>query len=143
MIFGRLTWIGFMIVAFGWAVLLSGAQFFEYLERAIGRAIFPGPIPAPVFAQYLVLTGFGVAILGSLKTGFGALQRFFDALTEKTSQARTQPRQAHAEQLKKVVERGWLRDRAYILFMDGSVEIETMLGRRLFPSLQEAQKFIA
>ena len=34
---------------------------------------------------------------------------------------------------KKIVERGRLRDRAYTLFMDGSVEIETLLGLRQFP----------
>jgi hypothetical protein len=30
-----------------------------------------------------------------------------------------------------------------VLFVDGSVEVETMLGRRLFASLQDAQEFIA
>lgn len=44
---------------------------------------------------------------------------------------------------RKILERGWVKDRAYVLFADGSVEVETMLGRRIFPSLQEAQEFIA
>ena len=52
--------------------------------------------------------------------------------------ARQQPAQP-----RKILERGWVKDRAYVLFVDGSVEVETMLGRRIFPSLQEAQEFIA
>lgn len=46
-------------------------------------------------------------------------------------------------QPRKIPERGWVKDRAYVLFTDGSVEVETMLGRRMFPSLQDAQEFIA
>jgi prepilin-type processing-associated H-X9-DG protein len=46
-------------------------------------------------------------------------------------------------QQKKIVERGWVKDRAYVLYADGSVEVETRLGRRIFSSLQDAQEFIA
>lgn len=42
-----------------------------------------------------------------------------------------------------VVERGRLKDRAYVLYLDGTVEVETMLGRRIFSSLRDAQEFIA
>jgi prepilin-type processing-associated H-X9-DG protein len=61
-------------------------------------------------------------------------------LAQTTSQtiAARQPLQP-----RKILERGWVKDRAYVLFVDGSVEIETMLGRRMFPSLQEAQEFVA
>jgi hypothetical protein len=91
----------------------------------------------------MVLTGFGVAILGVLQTGFGALNRFFESVLERTARSGGNVIAAHPPQSKKIIERGWLKDRAYLLFVDGSVEIETMLGRRLFPSLQDAQEFIA
>ncbi len=86
---------------------------------------------------------FGIAILGTLQMGFGALNRFFQAVLVRTAPP---PTKAEAPQLahqRKIIERGWVKDRAYVLFSDGSVEVETMLGRRRFPSLQEAQEFIA
>ncbi|QBR70206.1 hypothetical protein CU048_01715 [Beijerinckiaceae bacterium] len=90
-----------------------------------------------------ILSGFGIAILGALQTGFGALQRFFASVLERANApSRANPGPSGSQQ-RKIVERGWLKDRAYVLFMDGSVEIETMLGRRHFPSLEDAQEFIA
>jgi prepilin-type processing-associated H-X9-DG protein len=84
-----------------------------------------------------------MAILGALQTGFDALNRFFESVLERTAKSGQAALAKRPETPRKIVERGWLKDRAYVLFMDGSVEIETMLGRRLFPSLQDAQEFIA
>ncbi len=42
----------------------------------------------------------------------------------------------------KIVERGRLKNSAYVLFGDGSVEVETLLGLRRFASLGEAYEFI-
>jgi prepilin-type processing-associated H-X9-DG protein len=78
-----------------------------------------------------------------LQTGFGALNRFFASVLERTATSSANALSPRQGQPRKIIERGWLKDRAYVLFMDGSVEIETMLGRRLFPSLQDAQEFIA
>jgi hypothetical protein len=102
-----------------------------------------GYLNMPTIALCTVLTGFGVAILGVLQTGFGALNRFFESVLERTARSGGNVIAARPPQSKKIIERGWLKDRAYLLFVDGSVEIETMLGRRLFPSLQDAQEFIA
>ena len=41
-----------------------------------------------------------------------------------------------------VVTRGALNGRDYVLFRDGSVMVETLLGPRRFPSITEAQEFI-
>ena len=41
-----------------------------------------------------------------------------------------------------IVERGRVGDRAYVLFGDGSVEVETLLGVRRFASIDEARDFI-
>jgi hypothetical protein len=143
MIFERLTWVGFMIVALGWALLFSAPQMTELLTSLTGRSMNAGYLNTPTIALCTVLTGFGVAILGALQTGFGALNKFFESVLERTVKSGASALTNRAEQPRKIIERGWLKDRAYVLFMDGSVEIETMLGRRLFPSLQEAQEFTA
>ncbi len=143
MIFDRLTWVGFMIVALGWALLFSAPQLAELLAIFTGRSMNAGYLNLPTIAFCTILTGFGVAILGALQTGFGALNKFFESVLERTAKSGANSRANRPQQPRKIIERGWLKDRAYVLFMDGSVEIETMLGRRLFPSLQDAQEFIA
>lgn len=168
MIFERLTWVGFMIVAAGWALLFSAPQLINFMAQASGRSLGTATIDIRTIAQGAIVTGFGIGILGALQTGFGALNRFFEAVLERSQHARPQsgaptpanpmvqaatpaPAQAVTKAIvkpqpshpRKILERGWVKDRAYVLFTDGSVEVETMLGRRMFPSLQDAQEFIA
>ena len=170
MIFERLTWIGLMIVAAGWALLLSAPQLTEGIAHVAGRSAESTTLNISAIAQCGIVSGFGLGIIGALQTGFGALNKFFEAVLARSQQSRAQasrpslaPTQdaarAAAEPLRhtaaksvarpapaqsrKIQERGWVKDRAYVLFTDGSVEVETMLGRRKFPSLQEAQEFIA
>ena len=71
------------------------------------------------------------------------MNKFFESVLERTARSGANVLATRPVQSRKIIERGWLKDRAYVLFMNGSVEIETMLGRRLFPSLQDAQEFIA
>jgi len=169
MIFERLTWIGFMIVAAGWALLLSAPQLTDGIAHLAARSPESATLNVSAIAQCGIVSGFGLGIIGALQTGFGALNKFFEAVLARSQQSRTQaatpslaPTQAAAraaaeplrqtaanaarpapEQSRKIQERGWVKDRAYLRFTDGSVEVETMLGRRKFPSLQEAQEFIA
>jgi hypothetical protein len=143
MILDRLTWVGFMIVALGWALLISAPQLAELLMNLTGHAMNAGYLNTPTIALCTVLTGFGLAILGALQTGFGALNKFFESVLERTARSGANVLATRPVQSRKIIERGWLKDRAYVLFMDGSVEIETMLGRHLFPSLQDAQEFVA
>lgn len=143
MAFGRLTWIGLMLVALGWALLLSGASAIDMLMHIVGRPPVEGGNPAAI-TEATILTGFGLAILGALQTGFGALKRFFDMILERTS--RNAPKMTvdvppRAEK-SSVVERGLLKDRPYTLFGDGTIEVETLLGLRRFTSLQDAYEFI-
>jgi hypothetical protein len=95
-----------------------------------------------MISQILILSGFGIAILGALHTGFGALNGFFEAVLARTAQSQGKSDLPHVRN-RQIVERGWVKDRAYVLFTDGAVEVETMLGRRQFPSLQDAKEFIA
>jgi hypothetical protein len=150
MAFGRLTWIGFMVVALGWALLLSGASATELLAQYLGHPIVLAANLATI-TQATILTGFGLAILGALHTGFGTLKHFFDTVLERTSKSpvkmaadaqapRVEPRSL--VEPKSVLERGLFKDRPYTLFGDGSIEIETLLGARRFTSLQDACEFI-
>lgn len=173
MVLDRLTWIGFTIVAAGWVLLLLGPQINDVAAHAGGRPLEASPfVNLPAIAQCAILSGFGVGVIGALQTGFGALNRFFMAVLARSGQTRAQtaatsPAYSMAQssaaanyrspappqsapkaiprpaQPRKIMERGWVKDRAYVLFVDGSVEVDTMLGRRMFPSLQEAQEFIA
>ncbi len=141
MIFDRLTWVGLMLTALGWTLLLSAPQLIELFASLSSR---PGVYSQmPTVAECTILTGLGLAILGALQTGFGALNKFFESVLEKSGKARTKGTGARSIQQKKIVERGRVKDRAYVLYMDGSVEVETMLGRRIFSSLQDAQEFLA
>lgn len=141
MTFDRLTWIGLMITALGWTLLLSLPQLTElFASFSVRPGVYNN---MPTIAECTILTGLGLAILGALQAGFGALNNFFESVLERAGKARAKPSGARSAQPKKIVERGWVKDRAYILYMDGSVEVETLLGRRIFSSLHDAQEFIA
>ncbi|HTJ02078.1 MAG TPA: hypothetical protein VL492_04750 [Methylovirgula sp.] len=151
MTFGRLTWIGFMVVALGWALLLSGASATEILARYLGHPLIISQNLGAI-TQATILTGFGLAILGALHTGFGTLKHFFDTVLERTAKGPVKAAAAAAPapriepksfvDPKSVLERGLFKDRPYTLFGDGSIEIETLLGARRFTSLQDACEFI-
>ncbi|HLH10393.1 MAG TPA: hypothetical protein VKV77_00780 [Methylovirgula sp.] len=136
MSFDKMTWIGLMVVALGWALLLSGAPTVEIVAKLLGHGALPFDLP--VIAQATILTGFGLAVLGALQTGFGALKNFFDTVLERTAK----PGQQNLSRPVNVVQRGRLKDRPYVLFGDGSVEVETLLGLRRFASFKEAHEFI-
>lgn len=145
MTFSRLTWTGLMVVALGWTLLLSGNSATEEVLRIFGRA--SAPLNFTLIGQSTILTGFGLAILGALQTGFGTLKQFFDTVLERTAQNARIAVEAPQQPLpssspKKVVERGTLKDRSYMRFGDGTIEIETLLGLRRFASIQEASEFI-
>lgn len=141
--FDKMTWIGLMIAALGWALLLSSPQLAEVLASLSGRSGEPVAMHAALIAQCTILSGFGIAILGALQTGFGATRCYLEAALARSAPPPTKVVAPTSTHPRKIAERGWVKDRAYVLFADGSVEVDTMLGRRLFASLQDAQKFIA
>lgn len=141
--FNRLTWAGLLIVALGWSLLLSAPRLAQIV-------ILPGPTPHfDLIAQFTILSGFGIAVLGAVQTGFGVLNKFIEGALAKPAQSEAQSGAKAiaiaqpSSRSRKILERGWVKNRAFILFTDGTVEVETMLGRRQFPSLQDAQEFIA
>ncbi len=91
MIFDRLTWIGFMIVAGGWVLVLAAPQLNDAAAHLSARPLEAAPpINVAAIAQCAILSGFGVEIIGALQTGFGALDRFFAAVLARSGQARAQ-----------------------------------------------------
>ena len=142
MAFDKLTWVGLMIVALGWALLLSGTSAMEVMVRLTGHAAAPSLNLAAV-TQATILTGFGLALLGALQTGFSTLKKLFDAGVENS--IRSAPAMANepsAAGAQKNYRARSFRDRPYVLFGDGTIEVKTLLGVRRFSSLLEAHEFI-
>lgn len=135
--------IGLGIVGIGWGVQVAGAP--------LGGA--SASLSVTGLAQSLILTGFGLAILAALHNGFGALNRFFETIAQRSAAAAakapppppppapiiTVPERSDPDRLKG---RGRIGERPYLQFADGSVEVETLLGSRRFESLEEARAFI-
>jgi hypothetical protein len=140
-----LTVIGLLLALVGWGLLLFGGQLSQLATGAIGR-----PLPLELdpgrtdVAQSLILSGFGLAILGTLRAGVATLRQFFEAVLQRAAAAKAQPAPAMPDPVdpNTVVERGWIRDRPYARFADGSVEVETLLGIRRFASVADAEDFV-
>ena len=153
-VLNRLKVFGFGLVILGWVILLADLTLSDSVLKA-GSLVAVLALKADIvtLAQCLLLTGFGLAVLGALKDGFGALNRFFDAVLQRSSGARPTPMPAAAEAETVVVtvpngsDRSPIpaaqqRDRNYVILPDGSVEVDTLLGTRIFATLDEARDFI-
>ena len=162
--FPRLTWAGLLIATLGWGFLLS----YPLLAPAIVSSSGGTEIRDParfilVFGENALVTGLAIAVLGALDRALRLLGR----IAGSAGQVRTQskpgiaamaPTPGHAAPMatmavhspmlmqqrsaNDVVTRGALNGRDYILFRDGSVVVETLLGARRFQSITEAQEFI-
>ena len=133
---GRLTWLGLLVAAIGWMLLLG---------VTVAGAALASPAHADFveIARCLVGSGFGLALIGALQTGFGALNRFFSAvLTRSGPRGAPAPVSAAAAP---PVDRSApsLRERRpFQIMADGSVEVETIVGTRRFDTMDEAREFI-
>lgn len=134
----------------------SGANFAAIAQSTILSGFGVGVIGAlqsgfgalnRFFAAVLARSGQARAQASAMPGAYPAAQTAAPAANHRAAQsAQSAPRAIARPQpapARKILERGWVKDRAYVLFADGSVEVETMLGRRKFPSLREAQDFIA
>ena len=142
---GRLTWLGLAVAALGWALLLGEDGVADLVAIRTGR-----PVAATLhgdlvdIAKCLIGSGFGLAIVGGLRTGFGALNRFFAAVLTRSAQrapARTAPQSEPVVPIDGDAEVVRAR-RPYRILADGSVEVETIVGTRRFDSMDEARDFI-
>jgi hypothetical protein len=143
----RLTPFGLFLALLAWGLLLFGGQLSVWATGFLGRplplALDPGRTDV---AQSLILSGFGLAILGTLRAGLNTLRSFVEAVLQRSAAARAQPTPApptvEPVDPMRVVERGWIRGRPFARFADGSVEIETLLGVRRFASFADAEDFV-
>src|SRR5580704_13913948 len=92
MVSSRLTPIGLLLAVLGWTLLLFGGQLSLLASNLMGHpvplAIDPGRTDV---AQSLILSGFGLAILGALRAGLETLRQFFEAVLQRSAAARAQP----------------------------------------------------
>lgn len=143
----RLTSLGLLLAVVGWVLLLFGGQIAllanGFLSRPLPLAVDPGRTDV---AESLIFSGFGLAILGTLRSGLKTLRLFFEAVLQRSAAARAQPAQpppvVETIDPSTIVERGWIRNRPYARFADGSVEVETLLGVRRFATFADAQDFV-
>jgi hypothetical protein len=160
--FPRLTWAGLLIATLGWGFLLSFPLIAPAAPIDAAQAgHFRNPSHfIPLLGENAIVTGFALAVLGALEKVLDLLGRQLVSgqqlrplpkavgplpvsptstiRTPQTSSTMLMPQRAAGE----VVTRGALNGRDYVLFRDGSVVVETLLGPRRFGSITEAQEFI-
>ena len=150
----RLTWLGLAIAIVGWAVLVLDMTVSEALLRAGNLvAVLSLRTDIVTISQTAILSGFGLSVIGTLRGGF----RLLAGLTEPTREPPAavtrlpEPLATVAEPIEPEVlmpqspgrpSTPPLRERNYVILPDGSVEVETLLGTRIFASLDEARDFI-
>ena len=116
-------------------------------------------------AECGLFTSFVAILVGALQAGFGALDRFFDAILRRSGkheqsppparkdahESRPESRQVIASSEKpamrpkvapRITDEGFLRGRTYALYSDGSVEVDTLLGRKRFETMDAAITYL-
>lgn len=149
----RFIWFGLVIVIAGWAVLLADILVSDAILKA-GNLVAVISLRSDIItiAQTAIMSGFGLGVVGALRSGFGALNRFFEAVLQRSSTSRPQPPVVDAPEpqmpvptpqpVERMPQTGQIKDRNYVILPDGSVEVDTLLGTRVFASLDEARDFI-
>ena len=162
--FPRLTWAGLLIATLGWGFLLSYPLLGPTVLSSSGGAEIRDPARfILIFGENAVVTGLAIALLGAFERALRLLGRIAGNAGQVRAQSKpgttamaaastcaapvaTMSAQSHMLMPQRsstdVVTRGALNGRDYILFRDGSVVVETLLGARRFPSITEAQEFI-
>lgn len=131
---GRLTWIGLVVAVLGWALMIGEATMADVLVRGPRAPTLHGDLV--IVAQCLIGSGFGLAVIGALQSGFGTLNRFFEAVLSRSSQ------RAGAPVSGPTAPAPARERRPYRTLADGSVEVETIVGTRRFATMREASDFI-
>ena len=134
---GRLTWIGLILAAIGWIFLLGATALSDIVTARWARPLTP-TFHADLLdiGKCLIGSGFALAIIGGLHTGFGTLNRFFAAVLSRSTN-----RQA-AEPPPPPFAAPHDARRPFRTFPDGSVEVETIVGTRRFANMADAREFI-
>lgn len=155
-----LTWLGLAIAGLGWALLIATVMVGEAtLKGGSLVAVLSIRSDLVTLAQTAIVSGFGFAVVGGLRAGFGALNRFFATVLQRSTGPKPVPVAAtpvddDVDPEPVVAPIVPLRERFvpaprpskqkhnYSIRPDGSVEVETLLGTRVFATLDEARDFI-
>jgi hypothetical protein len=145
--FPRLTWAGLLISTLGWGLLLSYPLLASHgVTSPDGHETGDPARLMLVLGENAIVTGLAIAFLGAMEKVIGLLARQSTAQTKSNGSARASalaaPQLMTPRPTNEVVTKGALGGRDYVLFRDGSVVVETLLGPRRFLSLTEAQQFI-
>ncbi len=150
----RFTWFGLALALVGWAVLIADLFVAESVLKA-GNLVAVTALRGDVvtLSQTAILSGIGLAVVGVLRRGFKSLGQIFDAVLapppmtvnplpiEELPEPKP-PMPAAPIIVERIPVTGQIKDRNYVILPDGSVEVDTMLGTRVFASLDEARDFI-
>ena len=139
---------GIALCILGWVSLISGSVVETGSLLVAGRALSQRDVM--MLGQSALITGSMLIFLASMRSGFGALDRFFNAALERSN--RSGPRlMAEAADMDIAQEGSLITPTATMLAIDGrscarladgSIVIETLLGARRFASEADAREFI-
>lgn len=145
-----LTWLGLLVAAIGWVMLLFGS--FERTPAIRELGIPEGQVAnlhRLFIAVSIILSGFAVALLGAIQEAADRLAAAWGAAS-RPSEAKLEHAGAPAPQSEAaepppphqdVVERGTLGGREYRVLRDGRIEMQTMVGPKHFVSLDQAAEY--
>ncbi len=147
--FPRLTWAGLLIATLGWGLLLSYPLVVPHDAASPAASEIRDPTRfILIFGENAVISGFALALLGALEKALHLLTRLTGGPAAPRVGSPRSPMQPppppflQQRSANEVITRGALNGRDYVLYRDGSVLIETLLGPRRFASISEAQEFI-
>lgn len=131
----RLTWIGLVVAGLGWALMIGETALADIAHGARSSTGLHADLLE--IAKCLIGSGFALALVGALQSGFGTLNRFFEAVLSRSAQRAP----GSTPPVARNPAPGQAR-RPYRTLADGSVEVETILGTRRFATMHEAAEFI-
>ena len=133
-----------LLVLLGWLAAIASYAPLAAARISVEYAGVFLPAALLTFGQFALATGLALYLSCRFAHGFSALDRFFDAILQ-----RTQSPAAPAPDLRPpknpqtcLVNEGYLGERPFALYADGGVDVDTLLGRRRFESLEAARQFV-
>lgn len=172
MSFAKWTWVGLAFVVAGWVLIFAAALFSAPAGGFLSGYNGAGSSPLlSIIGQTAVFSGLGIVLLGILSRGVHAVEALSEELAFVRTQTTDDPAEQYAaspqaqvvaapqaapalatatatppapvsQKAPEIVSRGEISGREYVLFADGTVGVETLLGRRRFRTLGDAREFI-
>ena len=135
-----LTGLGAAGVVVSWAALLWAA----FAEQPLGADAAVARHHLVTLAQCALLTSLALVLVGALRRGFSALDSFFASILERTATPRAAAAPVAPVKAPEtgVVDAGKVGGRPFRRFANGSVQVDTLLGQRLFANMEDARAFV-